>query len=280
MKLVLNGNLKSLSFALEVLTCFIDDSYLAKTTDPSAISKTVMISKVIFVLVLGALCCAIAVRRRKQATLSHFQLNNDQKVETLNQKESKSYTTSFVEETTPEIESLLRIQQYSQAEISIEEEKENDKRLLITSNNQVFDLSTELGKIKWRESVKSQLHKEVHKKDTRIETTLYKQQLFDGNSVLSPRPKATTNGSQLGLETNTMDNLYPKRARDDINIHDPTKPVPSILNHPVFDVRGKPLRRIFIPGRGWVSSKTLALEKSMLTLCTTPNQKQENGLSY
>lgn len=74
-------------------------------------------------------------------------------------------------------------------------------------------------------------------------------------------------------------NLKPlKRARTDINIHDPNKPIPSVLNHPIVDKNGNKLKRIFIPGRGWVSNKLLRQERedllksfSSATTLTTEN---------
>jgi hypothetical protein len=55
-----------------------------------------------------------------------------------------------------------------------------------------------------------------------------------------------------------------RKARTDVNINDPTKPIPSVLSHPTTDKRGNPLKRIFIPGRGWISTKALQLERESL----------------
>ncbi|KAH3682799.1 hypothetical protein WICPIJ_006258 [Wickerhamomyces pijperi] len=79
---------------------------------------------------------------------------------------------------------------------------------------------------------------------------------FDENLELD-----TAEGDQKEFHGDN-DNL--RKARTDINIHDPLKPIPTVLEHPIVDKNGKKLKRIFIPGRGWVASKVLESEKQEL----------------
>ncbi|KAH3669201.1 hypothetical protein WICMUC_005040 [Wickerhamomyces mucosus] len=68
----------------------------------------------------------------------------------------------------------------------------------------------------------------------------------------------------LNLQRNSNSNYKLNdiiKARTDINIHDASKPIPTVLNYPAIDKKGKRMKRIFIPGRGWISVKTLEREK-------------------
>lgn len=68
-----------------------------------------------------------------------------------------------------------------------------------------------------------------------------------------------------------------KKARTDINIHDPLRPIPTALEHPTVDKKGKKFKRIFLPGRGWVAAKILESEKKELFgLLSTSKLKQDD----
>lgn len=48
------------------------------------------------------------------------------------------------------------------------------------------------------------------------------------------------------------------------DMNSPRMPEPSVLSHPLVGKNGKRLRRVFIPGRGWVHAKLLDLEREAL----------------
>lgn len=169
------------------------------------------------------------------------------------------------------------------------------KKVVIQTSEERFDLNLTGDQLKWKEHfAKSQTPTAVHdwsREDTR-DYDVYTKNSSTNASNATTNTTSTTNStgtvikvtespskwmwrqqtrelvSKESLQTKdkeisvSIENTKPyTTARCDINIHDPNKPVPSVLNHPKFDRNGKPLKRVFIPGRGWVSSKMLEKER-------------------
>ncbi|CCH45515.1 putative secreted protein [Wickerhamomyces ciferrii] len=191
--------------------------------------------------------------------------------------------------------SSLPDENFDEKENSIVESSEI-KPCLIAFNGSTFDLNTPEGKLRWRsrfqkqnlnisnpsvnnqnstannqtklQKVKLEIEPEVkpeHKNDN-----LLKPLYSIASKINIPReidiekvdkPNIGNTQDQSETEPSLHTNRVLRKARTDLNVHNPEKPVPSVLDHPMIDKKGKPLRRIFIPGRGWVSAKALEQEK-------------------
>lgn len=268
---------KSLTLALEILTCFVDNSYRQKRSNFETRRRISLTRRLIIVIGTALLSMIALINRSKIASLFAQQVDPTD-VSSKNNEESqfkiKMKKEKFLELALelPEVQPPLL-----QETNACGDEKEGvTRRLLITLNNQTFDLSTEVGKQKWKETIQRQCSKITEPKLDNLESNSKVQ--VDENVRITP----SLQSESIKVETGPafVKSHEPRKAREDINIHDPFKPVPSILDHPVVDGRGKPLRRIFIPGRGWVSSKTLALEKSMLIRQCEVHEQIEGSASY
>lgn len=154
----------------------------------------------------------------------------------------------------PETKKILLPENHSKQKI-IRKSTINRERF-VTPQNKTFDLTTKEGKQKWVEDVEQKMNqKPLNSKPIIIKPTF--------SRIVMGREQTQSSYFKIPSPLPDLDK-EPKRARTDINIHDPSKPVPSVLNYPTVDKNGKLLRRIFIPGRGWVSARTLELEREQL----------------
>lgn len=132
--------------------------------------------------------------------------------------------------------------------------------VIINMDGNIFDLSKEEDRKRWKRNIRNRLSVSASASSPAIPESTSTQipEILDSAPVTSP---------QLQLSVTNEEPRSPGRARTDINIHDPTKPVPSVLHFPLTNNQGKTHHRVFLPGRGWLSVKELEKERhELLTL--------------
>lgn len=284
-------NKNSLTFVLGVLSCFIDNPY-GRNTSVSGLKNSSMTMLFIALATAPGILVIITsrglvsskgtkiARANEPYEVEDLILENPIERQSVNNEWDEGAISNSDEGSSTTLSSTLSLnvtKLISSNENAKQYDKQYDKpslSVLITVDNKTFNLSTETGKAEWKEHVSKNSRPQVEALFTEEDN---KPEKF--NATLSVPSLRTP--TEVKLDINPMNDLVNqkqatrsanlKKARDDINIHDPNQPVPSVLDYQVVDKKGRPLRRIFIPGRGWVSRKVLESERTALGL--TPNPK-------
>lgn len=258
---MLNGD--NNTFAFDIIVCLINSSFRNEnsvTKDFDTNSQIPSIAYAVTILITGYIFLT--------SEIPNFE-NEESSDLSLGMKAMKGKDTAKSKIVVLESERLSEIPVQSRISLADELNDEgNNRQLLITLQTQTFDLNTKDGKQRWREEVEQK----------------FNQKMADSNNTNNQHIFSKITFNQEPAKENTLDSLSPtpfapnqepKRARTDVNIRNPNKPVPSVLDYPTVDKNGKPLRRIFIPGRGWVSARSLEQEREQLMFAAQLIANQE-----
>jgi hypothetical protein len=132
------------------------------------------------------------------------------------------------------------------------------RRLVVNLGNEVYDLYKQKDMERWKGRFKSD------------RTSWDSSLVIDLDSPLEESISAMPTTTIISTAEKRESNYIPEvstikcKARTDINVVDESKPLPSVLSHPKTNSKGQKLRRVFLPGRGWVHAKALEEERRVL----------------
>jgi hypothetical protein len=133
-----------------------------------------------------------------------------------------------------------------------------ERRLVVNLGDEVYDLYKQKDMERWKGRFKSDR--------TPWDSSL----VIDLDSPLDESISAIPTTTVISTAEARESNYIPEvstikcKARTDINVVDESKPLPSVLSHPTTNSKGQKLRRVFLPGRGWVHAKALEEERRIL----------------